>query len=105
MTPKKCLVLLCTYNGEQYLRCQLDSVLSQTGVETHIRCADVRSTDGTVAILEEYRERYPDRFAYTVNEQNKRFTYNFLDLFFSTPIPITITMPSATRTTTGFRKR
>lgn len=84
MTPKKCLVLLCTYNGEQYLRCQLDSVLSQTGVETHIRCADDRSTDGTVAILEEYRERYPDRFAYTVNEQNKRFTYNFLDLFFST---------------------
>lgn len=80
----KCLVLLCTYNGEQYLREQIDSVLAQTGIETHIKCADDCSTDGTVGILAEYKERYPDRFDYAVNEQNKRFTYNFLDLFFST---------------------
>lgn len=84
MMQNKCLVLLCTYNGEQYLREQLDSIFAQEGVETHIRCADDCSTDGTVAILEEYRSRYPERFDYHINEHNKRFTYNFLDLFFST---------------------
>lgn len=81
---EKCLVLLCTYNGEKYLREQLDSVLAQEGVETHIRCADDCSTDQTAEILEEYRNRFPDRFEYSVNEHNKRFTYNFIDLFFST---------------------
>lgn len=81
---KKCLVLLCTYNGETYLREQLDTVLAQEGVETHIRCADDCSSDATVDILAEYAARYPDRVSYTVNPQNKRFTYNFIDLFFST---------------------
>lgn len=81
---KKCLVLLCTYNGETYLREQLDTVLAQEGVETHIRCADDCSSDATVAILAEYAARYPDRVSYAVNERNKRFTYNFIDLFFST---------------------
>lgn len=81
---KKCLVLLCTYNGETYLREQLDTVLAQEGVETHIRCADDCSSDATVAILAEYAAHYPDRVSYAVNERNKRFTYNFIDLFFST---------------------
>ncbi len=84
-TPMKtCLVMLCTYNGEKYLRKQIDSVLAQTAVLTHIKVADDRSSDGTVAILEEYAAAYPDRFSFSVNEENKRFTYNFLDLFHST---------------------
>ena len=50
----KLLVLLSCYNGERYLREQLDSLLSQTlsGVEIFVR--DDGSSDGTVRILEEY---------------------------------------------------
>lgn len=77
-----CLVLMCTYNGERFLREQIDSVLAQRGVDVTVKAADDRSTDGTVAILEEYRNKY-DNFSYSVNPVNKNFTYNFLDLLFS----------------------
>lgn len=79
---KRCLVLLCTYNGEKYLRKQLDSILRQEGVEVTVKAADDRSTDGTAEILKEYAEKYPS-FTYSVNEKNKGFCYNFLDLIFS----------------------
>ena len=79
---KKFLVLLCAYNGEKFLREQLDSILSQEGVEVAIKVADDCSTDGTLEILREYAEKY-DCFTYAVNEKNKFFCYNFLDLIFS----------------------
>ena len=79
---KKCLVLLATYNGERYLREQIDSIFAQEGVEVEIAASDDCSTDGTQEILKEYAEKYPN-FSFYVNKENKRFTYNFLDLFFS----------------------
>ena len=77
-----CLVLMCTYNGERFLREQIDSILAQRGVEVFIKAADDRSSDGTVQILEEYRSRNAN-FDYYVNSVNKNFTYNFIDLLFS----------------------
>ena len=79
---KKCLVLLSTYNGEKYVREQIDSILAQQGVDVYIKASDDCSKDGTVIILEEYKNNYPN-FDYTVNVTNKNFTYNFLDLFFA----------------------
>ena len=53
----KLIVLLSAYNGERFLRQQLDSLLAQTlsGVEVFVR--DDGSTDTTRDLLEEYRER------------------------------------------------
>ena len=51
---KKVLVLLSTYNGEKYLREQLDSVLSQEGVDVSLLIRDDGSKDGTLNILKEY---------------------------------------------------
>lgn len=51
---KKVLVLLSTYNGEKYLREQLDSVLSQEGVDVSVLIRDDGSKDGTLNILKEY---------------------------------------------------
>lgn len=50
-------VLLSTYNGEAFLREQLESLRAQSlaGVEVLVR--DDGSTDGTPGILEEYRRR------------------------------------------------
>lgn len=79
---KSCLVLMCTYNGERYLREQLDSILAQRDVAVSIKIADDRSTDSTVELLREYAQKYPN-IEYSVNEKNKRFTYNFLDMLFS----------------------
>ena len=45
---------MSTYNGAKWLREQLDSVLSQEGVDISILVRDDGSTDETVSILEEY---------------------------------------------------
>jgi len=52
----KVAVLLSTYNGEQYLRDQLDSVLSQEEVDIKLIVRDDGSTDGTLSILREYAD-------------------------------------------------
>ena len=44
-------VVMCTYNGEKYLREQMDSILAQTYPIHEIIVQDDRSTDGTMALL------------------------------------------------------
>ena len=53
-------VVMCTYNGERYLREQLDSIFSQTLPPAEVVVQDDGSTDSTPAILEEYARRYPN---------------------------------------------
>ena len=48
-------VVLATYNGEKYLREQLDSLLEQKGVSVKILVRDDGSNDGTIFILNEYK--------------------------------------------------
>ncbi|WP_312504001.1 glycosyltransferase family 2 protein [Lacrimispora sp.] len=54
-------VLLASYNGEKYIREQLDSILSQTFSDLSIVISDDLSTDKTPAIIREYEEQYPGR--------------------------------------------
>lgn len=56
---KKVLVLLSTYNGEKYLKEQLDSILNQTiEKDMDILIRDDGSSDGTRMILEKYCTTY-----------------------------------------------
>ena len=50
-------VVLATYNGEKYLQEQLESLLCQKGVQVKILVRDDGSTDGTIAILNEYKSK------------------------------------------------
>lgn len=50
-------VLMSTYNGEKYLKEQIESILAQNRVEVHLFVRDDVSSDNTVAILEEYSKR------------------------------------------------
>ena len=54
-------ILLAAYNGERFLREQLDSLLAQTWEAWHLTVSDDSSTDATPAILDEYAARYPNR--------------------------------------------
>ena len=49
-------VILSTYNGEKYLRQQLDSILGQEGVDPELFIRDDGSRDATVSVLREYEE-------------------------------------------------
>ena len=51
-------VLLSTYNGEKYLREQLDSLVEQELRPTKILVRDDASTDNSLAILNEYCKKY-----------------------------------------------
>ena len=58
---KNIAILLATYNGGQYLREQLDSLFAQTNQDFRIVIHDDGSTDNTVEIINEYKEKYPER--------------------------------------------
>ena len=54
-------VILCSRNGEKYLRAQIESILKQTEPSVRLLLSDDASTDGTQEIEKEYAEQYPDR--------------------------------------------
>ena len=51
-------VAMATYNGEKYIREQLDSILGGEVCPDEIVVSDDASTDGTYEILEEYRDAF-----------------------------------------------
>ena len=52
----KVTVLLSTFNGEKYLREQIDSVLNQQMIDVDILARDDGSNDSTISILNEYEK-------------------------------------------------
>lgn len=52
-------IALCVYNGERYLREQLDSILAQDGVRIEVVAVDDQSSDGSLALLQDYAARDP----------------------------------------------
>lgn len=54
----KVLVLMSTYNGENYLKEQIESILTQEEVEVYLLVRDDGSTDKTMVILEDYSSRF-----------------------------------------------
>lgn len=48
-------IVLCCYNGDQFIKEQIDSILGQTYPELEVIISDDASTDGTKHILEQYR--------------------------------------------------
>ena len=48
----KILVILASYNGEKYIKEQIDSILSQEDVDLDIKIFDDVSTDNTLSVLE-----------------------------------------------------
>ncbi len=69
-------ILLATYNGEKYLREQIDSILNQTHKEFRLLISDDGSTDSTREILEEYKNK-DSRIEVFFQENNLGVVKNF----------------------------
>jgi glycosyltransferase involved in cell wall biosynthesis len=69
-------IVLCTYNGEQYIRQQLDSLLQQTYPHLEFIVCDDASTDGTAQLLREYAAT-DSRIRLQLQAQNVGHARNF----------------------------
>lgn len=70
-------VALCTYNGENYIRKQIDSILNQTVKVDEIVVCDDGSTDETLSIIESFRENTSVDIRIYRNETNLGVCANF----------------------------
>ena len=73
-------ILLAVYNGEKYLREQIDSVIAQTNKDWTLYIRDDASTDSTLAIIHEYSERYDNIVSVEDEDGNLGCRGNFFRL-------------------------
>lgn len=74
---RKVLILMSTYNGEKYLRQQVDSLLNQTYLGIDILVRDDGSSDKTQQILNEYQNKNQLMW---YQGKNKKPAKSFLEL-------------------------
>lgn len=73
-------IVLATYNGQKYIREQLDSLVKQTYPVYELIAADDKSTDNTMDIIKEYSQKYPEiNWVIYQNEQNLGWRKNFIN--------------------------
>jgi glycosyltransferase involved in cell wall biosynthesis len=73
----KISVAMTTYNGEQFLDEQLDSIFAQSRLPDELVICDDGSSDGTSQILREYAARAPFDLRIIVNDERLGSTQNF----------------------------
>lgn len=78
MEREKVQILMSTYNGEKFLKEQLESLLRQTYQNLEILVRDDGSKDGTCEILREYEKKYSNVHVYL--EDNVGVTKSFFEL-------------------------
>lgn len=65
-------VCCITYNHKEYIRENLEGILNQKfDYPFEIIVHDDVSTDGTIEILKEYKEKYPDKIKLLLEEENR----------------------------------
>ena len=73
-------VLMTTYNGEKYIKKQLESIQIQSYQPQEVLIFDDGSTDNTIKIIEEFINKYGNNNIYVlkINEKNLGFNKNFM---------------------------
>ena len=76
MQNKLVSIAMCTYNGERYIKEQLESILNQTYSNLEIIISDDCSNDATIDIIKHY-QKADSRIKLFINKQNLGFVKNF----------------------------
>lgn len=87
----KIAILMATYNGEKYICQQIDSILSQTCKDWELYIHDDGSTDNTIAAVESYVEKYPDKIHLIYGKSTGGAKYNFFYMFGQVEAPYYMT--------------
>ncbi|WP_299291063.1 glycosyltransferase family 2 protein [uncultured Mucilaginibacter sp.] len=70
-------VAMCTYNGEEYLDQQLNSILNQSESVDEIIICDDKSTDTTIKIIQSFQKQLPDIIKLHINKASLGPIKNF----------------------------
>jgi len=73
----KISIALCTFNGSNYLKEQLDSFISQDRQPDEVIICDDRSSDQTHEIVNDFIKRAPFKVKFVINSNNLGITKNF----------------------------
>lgn len=76
----KVAVFLATYNGQKYLKEQIDSILSQNNVHVDIYCNDDGSSDDTFKIIKEYQSSNKNFFVVNTIKNSGSAGLNFYSM-------------------------
>jgi glycosyltransferase involved in cell wall biosynthesis len=76
-------ILMSTYNGQKYIKSQIESLLSQTYQDIKILIRDDGSSDSTTSILKAYENKYS--FVTVFHEDNKGVVQSFFRLLEKVP--------------------
>lgn len=87
----KIAILMATYNGEKYICQQIDSILSQTCKDWELYIHDDGSTDNTIAAVESYVEKYPNKIHLIDGKSTGGAKYNFFYMFGQVEAPYYMT--------------
>ena len=71
---------MATYNGENFLKAQLDSLIEQKEVHVKILISDDGSSDNTLEIIEFYQEKFGHEKICYIDGPQQGFMQNFLNL-------------------------
>ena len=87
-------ILMATYNGEEFIREQINSILNQTYKNWKLIIHDDGSTDNTVDIIKEYTKKYPNKiiliednikcngakenFSHLIKSVHKNFNFDYI---------------------------
>lgn len=73
-------ILLCTYNGQMFLKEQIDSFVDQTHKKWTLYISDDGSNDGTLSILEDYKHLIEENRIKLFTGPCAGFAQNFMSL-------------------------
>lgn len=73
----KISIAMATYNGEKFIRQQLDSFVNQSRQPDELVITDDGSTDRTLQIIEEFSRQAPFEVHYSRNPENIGYAANF----------------------------
>lgn len=71
-------ILLATYNGERYLKDQIESLIQQSYKEWTLYIHDDGSTDQTTTIIKSYCDKYSNIYFYNDTESHRGAANSFL---------------------------
>ena len=77
-------VLLAVFNGERYLKQQIDSILSQTVTDIKVVIRDDGSIDASPRIIDDYCNKYPQIISKLEGEPTGSAKQNFSELLYKT---------------------